>query len=93
MAGSLRKYQYKSINYIINSTFRKIFNTRSQETVDVCFEMFGCLRVCSYILALEMASPENQLCADCRLYRRTFVSYSRRSSLARLNPDHADKLC
>jgi len=26
---SLRKYQYKSINYVINSTFRKIFNARS----------------------------------------------------------------
>jgi len=41
-AFSLRKYQYKSINYVINSTFRKIFNTRSQETVDACLEMFGC---------------------------------------------------
>jgi len=40
----LRKYQYKSINYVINSTFGKIFNTRSQETVDVCLEMFGCLQ-------------------------------------------------
>ena len=43
-ACSLRKYQYKSINYIKNSTFRKIFNTRSQETVDACLEMFGCLQ-------------------------------------------------
>jgi len=43
-AFSLRKYQYKSINYVINSTFRKIFNTRSQETVDACLEMFGCLQ-------------------------------------------------
>ena len=34
----------KSINYVINSTFRKIFNTRSQDTVDVCLEMFGCLQ-------------------------------------------------
>jgi len=41
---SLRKYQYKFINYVINSTFRKIFNTRSQKTVDVCLEMFGCLQ-------------------------------------------------
>jgi len=41
----LRRYQYKSINYVINSTFRKIFNSRSlQETVDVCLEMFGCLQ-------------------------------------------------
>ena len=43
-ACSLRKYQYKSTNYVINSTFRKIFNTGSQETVDVCLEMFGCVQ-------------------------------------------------
>jgi len=43
-ACSLRKYQYKSNNYVTNSTFRKIFNTRSQETVDVCLEMFGCFQ-------------------------------------------------
>ena len=37
---------YKSINCVINSTFRKMFNTRSQETVDVhvCLEMVGCLQ-------------------------------------------------
>ena len=29
---------------VINSTFRKIFNTKSQETVDVRLEMFGCLQ-------------------------------------------------
>jgi len=39
-ACSLRKY--KSINYV--STFKKIFNTRSQESVDVCLEMCGCLQ-------------------------------------------------
>jgi len=44
-ACSLREYQYiKSINYVISSTFRKIFNTRSQETVDVRLEMFGYLQ-------------------------------------------------
>ena len=37
-------FAIKSINYVINSTFRKIFNTRSQDTVDVCLEMFGCLQ-------------------------------------------------
>jgi len=36
--------KFLPINYVINSTFRKIFNTRSQETVDVCLEMFGCLQ-------------------------------------------------
>ena len=42
-ACHLRKSQYNSINYVINSTFRKIFNTRSQEVVDICLEMFNCL--------------------------------------------------
>ena len=45
-ACPLRKSQYNSINYvmIMNSTFRKIFNTRSQEVVDIiCLEMFNCL--------------------------------------------------
>ena len=37
-------FAQQSINYVINITFRKIFNTRSQETVDVCLEMFGCLQ-------------------------------------------------
>jgi len=40
----LRKYQYKPINCVINSAFRKIFNPRSQETVGVCLEMIGCLQ-------------------------------------------------
>ena len=29
----MRKYQHKSINCVINSTFRKVFSTRSQEIV------------------------------------------------------------
>ena len=43
-ACSLRKYQHKSINDVINSTFRKIFNAISQEAVDLCLEMFNCLQ-------------------------------------------------
>ena len=43
-ACPLRKYQCEFINYVINSTFRKIFNTRSQETLDVYLEMFNCLQ-------------------------------------------------
>jgi len=43
-ACPLRKDQYKSINCVINSTFRKIFNTRSQDIVDVCLEMFNFLQ-------------------------------------------------
>ena len=36
----MRKCQHKSINCVINSTFRKLFHTRSQGNVDVCLEMF-----------------------------------------------------
>jgi len=39
--GEERKDQWP----IINSTFRRIFNTRSQAIVDVCLEMFNCLQV------------------------------------------------
>ena len=43
-ACSLCVSQFKSIglNYVINSTFRKIFDTKSQEVVDDCLEMFNC---------------------------------------------------
>jgi len=78
-ACSLRKYQYKSINYVINSTFRKIFNTRSQETVDVCLEMFGCLQaertiaICKRKFLNEFSVIHNALC-------RVFVAIAKTES-------------
>jgi len=42
-ACPLRKSQYNSIDCIINSSFRKVFNTKSQEVIDVCLDMFNCL--------------------------------------------------
>jgi len=39
----LQTSQYNSNNYVINSTFRKIFNTRPQQFVDICLNMFNCL--------------------------------------------------
>ena len=42
---SVYKFRILTQSHInINSTFRTIFNTRSQETVGVCLEMFGCLQ-------------------------------------------------
>jgi len=38
----LRKSQFSSLNFVISSTFRKVFDTRSQD-VDVCLEMFNCV--------------------------------------------------
>jgi len=39
----LNKSQCNSINYVISSLFRKVFDTRSQEVTDVCLGMFNCL--------------------------------------------------
>ena len=39
----LRKSQFSSLNFVINSTFRKVFDSRSQDVVDVCLEMFKCV--------------------------------------------------
>jgi len=36
----LRTSQYNSIDYVINSSFRKVFDTKSQEVIDVCLGMF-----------------------------------------------------
>ena len=35
--------RFGSIDFAINSTFRKIFNIKSQDVVDVCRDMCGCL--------------------------------------------------
>jgi len=41
-ACPLRKSQFSSLNFVINSTFRKVFDT-SQDVVDICLEMFNCV--------------------------------------------------
>jgi len=42
-ACPLRKSQYNSIDYVISRSFRKVFDTKSQEAIDVCLGMFNCL--------------------------------------------------
>jgi len=42
-ACSLRKSQYNSIDYVINSSFRQVLDTKSQEVIDVCLGMLNCL--------------------------------------------------
>jgi len=39
----LCKSQFCSLNFVINSTFRKVFDTMSQDVVDICLETFNCL--------------------------------------------------
>jgi len=81
-ACSLRKYQYKSINYVINSTFTKIFNTRSQETVDVCLEMFGCLQA-ERTIAIRKRKFLNKFSVTHNALRRV---------LLRLNLNHVERM-
>jgi len=83
-ACSLHKYQYKSINYVINSTFRKVFNTRSQETVDVCLEMFGCLQA-ERTIAIGKRKFLNKFC----VIHMHCVGYS--LPLLRLNLNHVER--
>ena len=39
----MRKSQFSSLDFVINSTFRKVVDTRSQDVVDICLEMFNCV--------------------------------------------------
>ena len=70
-ACRLRKSQYNSINYVINSTFRKIFNTRSQEVVDICLEMFNCLPA-EKAIAIRKRNFLNMFCVSnnelCKIF-------------------------
>lgn len=70
-ACPLRKSQYNSIDYVINSSFRKIFDTRSQEIIDVCLGMFNCLpaqqviAIRKRIFLKKFSSTDNVLCRVC----------------------------
>jgi len=44
-ACPLTKTQLNSLNYVISSSFRKIFNVRSYEIVDFCRYMFYCSNI------------------------------------------------
>ena len=67
-ACSLRKSQFESIDFAINSAFRKIFNIKSQDVVDVCRDTCGCSSAELTIakrkrkFLLKFSVCENQLC-------------------------------
>ena len=42
-ACHLSKSQFKSLDFVINSALRKIFDTKSQDIVDACREIFNCI--------------------------------------------------
>ena len=64
----MRKSQSKSLDFVINSALRKIFDTKSQDIVDACREIFNCT---SSELAIagrrakfleKITASENKLC-------------------------------
>jgi len=40
-ACPLRKSQFSCLNFVTNRTFRKVFDTRSQDVAGICLEMFN----------------------------------------------------
>jgi len=64
----LRKSQFKSLDFVINSAMRKIFDTKSQDIVDACRDIFNCLPAESvianrrYKFLRKISVSENKLC-------------------------------
>jgi len=71
LACPLRKSQYNSIDYVINSSFRKVLDTKSQEVIDVCLGMFNCLPAQQFIalrngkFLRKFTTTDNVLCRAC----------------------------
>ena len=73
VACPLRESQYILIDYVINSWFRKVFDTKLQKVIGVCLGMFNCLPV-QQVIALckskffrKFSTTDNVLrraCAD-----------------------------
>jgi len=66
----------RAVPIIPHSTFRKIFNTRSQETVDACLEMFGCLQA-ERTIAIRKRKFLNKFSVTHNALRRVFVAIAK----------------
>ena len=71
-ACPVSKKQYKSLNYVLHSTFRKIFKTKSQDIVNECMLMFNCPSAEETIhkrnlkFLTKYATADNLLCHVCQ---------------------------
>jgi len=71
-ACRLTKTQINSLNYVISSSFRKIFNVSSNEIVYVCRSMYNCsniediLRIRKRRFLQKYCTLDNIVCALCR---------------------------
>ena len=72
-ACPVSKKQYKSLNYVLHSTFRKIFKTKSQDIVNECMLMFNCPSAEETIHKRNLkflnkyATTDNLLCFVCQM--------------------------
>ena len=57
----------KSLQYVIKSCFSKIFQTRSDDVIAECMNMFNCLPVADAISRLQFSQSNNFLCFLCCL--------------------------
>jgi len=64
----LKKSQTESLQFAVNSSFIKIFNTKSMNVVSECLDMFNVLSVADYIVKrkckflTEYINSQNSLC-------------------------------
>jgi len=62
---------------VINSTFRKIFNTRSQEVVGICLEMFNCLPA-EKAIAIRKRNFLNKFCVTNNELCNVFTDHAKK---------------
>ena len=56
------KSHFKFLDLVVNSTMRKIVDTKCQHVVDTCRDIFNCLPAESVILG-KISVSENKLCS------------------------------
>ena len=77
----MRKSQYNCLNLVITSTFRKVFDTWSQDVVDICLEMFNrvsaehtvAIRKTKFLTIVSNISG-NIVCAEATKELTTFIT-------------------
>ena len=48
---SINKAQMKSLNYVLESCFRKLYGTKSTEFVNICMQFFNCSSVSEIVVS------------------------------------------
>ena len=67
-AWPLCKSQFKSLDFVINSVMRKIFDTKSQDVVDTCQDIFNSLHAESVIANCTCKFLDKISVSESKLY-------------------------